>query len=158
MLGSIVIFVRDERADSLITVPTTPTQTPLGKRDTLLTPPAKAAENFYHAYENCMKNPPPDATGQVSEYCQNNNPFGGESLFTNLAQGGVANAGADPVFCAQNLPKSYKITGATSIKNGESTATVEETFGVGNPTTIKVATEEHDGDWKVTNIVCPIPQ
>lgn len=158
VLGAVVVYVRDERADSLIRVPTTPDQTTAGKRDTLLTPPAKAAEDFYHVYENCMKNPPQEAIEHVSEYCQTNNPFGAESLVANLTSGGVANAGADPVFCAQNPPQSYSITGATPIENGQSTATVEETFGEGDPTIIKVATEEHDSTWKITNIICPTPQ
>lgn len=152
------MYVREERADSLITVPISPTPPLTQKSNTLLTQPAQAAQNFYHAYESCVKNPPQEASGQVSEYCQKNNTFGAENLITNLTSGGVAAFGADPVFCAQNAPQSYSITGATPIENSQSTVTVEETFGEEEPVIIKVAAEEHDGKWKVTNIICPTPQ
>lgn len=117
--------------------------------------PEEVTSGFYQIYANCLKNPPPAARGQVSVFCQNNNPFGASNLAANLRAGGVAQAGADPVVCAQNLPQATTI-GQASTNGSKSTLTVIEAFA-GNRVSIKVDLVKEGNSWKVSNITCPRP-
>ena len=90
----------------------TPSATPL-----LLDPEEMkvAADAFYAEYVDCLTNPPAEAKDRVSVWCQQHNSYGAAELYENLVKGGVAAAGADPVACAQDLPRSF-----TAVKAGVS--------------------------------------
>ena len=113
---------------------------------------------FYDEYMDCMTNPPAEATGQVGNWCSSNNSNATSSFPANLEAGGIAEAGADPIVCAQSFPMSYKVkddaTYSTSEKTG--TAFVVEQFGSGE--LVLTALLSGAGDkLLVDNIVCPVP-
>ncbi len=113
-------------------------------------------DNFYKDYDSCMKNPPSQAAGKVSAYCQNNTGLTTTTFKANLEKGGTAKAGADPIFCAQNIPESVNINPDTQITGGKAIVFVSEKFG---PTQIKIQVDilkENDA-WKIDNIICPLP-
>jgi hypothetical protein len=114
------------------------------------------AQNFYTAYQNCLQNPPEQAIGQVSTYCQANTGFTTQNFVKNLETGGVAAAGADPILCAQNTPE--KIEAQSMSEQTLLTARVNVNLIFGEMTqTNKVDLINEDGVWKVDNIMCPQP-
>lgn len=121
----------------------------------LQTTPAEAVAGFYAQYEDCMKNPPKPATGQVGLYCQSHNPFITGTFVTNLERGGVAKAGADPVVCAQNFPQNIKV-GNSTVQGNTTKVKVIETFG---PSTVEpiLSLLKQENGWRVDNITCPKP-
>ncbi len=131
-----------------------PTPTTIGTSDK--TAASEITNNFYQSYDTCMKNPPAAAAGKVSEYCQNNSGFTTSNFAANLEKGGTAKAGADPIFCAQNVPESIIVNPSIQITGSKALALVNETFG---PTQIEIQVEllKENGTWKVDNIVCPLP-
>jgi hypothetical protein len=118
--------------------------------------PVEAAQRFYASFEDCMKNPPPPAAGQVSLYCQSHNPFITATFVTNLERGGVAKEGADPVVCAQNFPEKISVGTMTVVGNTTAKGKVTEAFG---PSTVQpsVSLLKETTGWKVDNITCPRP-
>jgi len=116
----------------------------------------KVAGDFYQNYENCLKNPAAEANGRVSEYCQIHTGLTTANFSANLEKGGTAKAGADPVFCAQNVPESMKTSPDFQIHGDRATGFVEENFG---PSQVKPQVElvRENGVWKVDNVVCPAP-
>lgn len=90
----------------------------------------------------------------VSVYCQNNTGLTTTVFAANLERGGTAKAGADPIFCAQNIPESYTVGRDVQISDNKATTFVNEVFG---PTQIKVQVNflNESGVWKVDNIICP---
>lgn len=115
-----------------------------------------AIENFYNKYDSCMKNPPSEATGRVSEYCQNNTGMTTAAFAANLEKGGTSKAGADPIFCSQNPPESIKASSDFQVYNDKATGFVVEKFGTSQ---IKAQVEliKDNGVWKIDNIACPVP-
>jgi hypothetical protein len=109
--------------------------------------------NFYQEYQSCMANPPNQAEGSVSTWCQANNSFATKDFAKNLANGGVAKAGADPILCAQNPPQSVKAETVTD----PNTVKVVEQFGVGVNVNITVNLVTEKNQPKVNNITCPTP-
>jgi hypothetical protein len=113
---------------------------------------------FYDEYMDCMTNPPAAAEGQVGNWCSSNNSNATSSFPANLAAGGIAEAGADPIVCAQSFPMSYKVETDASYSNSEKrgTAFVTEEFGSGE--LVLTALLSGAGDkLLVDNIVCPVP-
>jgi hypothetical protein len=112
---------------------------------------------FYDEYSNCMTNPPTEAAGQVGNYCADHNSHATPALPANLVAGGVSEAGADPIVCAQNFPMSYSVTSATydsATSTGE--ATLTEKFGsIDEP--IQVKLRYSSSNLLVDNIICPKP-
>lgn len=117
---------------------------------------SEVTSNFYKDYDSCMKNPPAKAAGQVSEYCQNNTGLTTTTFAANLEKGGTAKAGADPIFCAQNPPENIAVNQDIQITDGKAVAFVNKKMG---PTQIKIQVNllKENKDWKVDNIVCPLP-
>ncbi len=113
-----------------------------------------AVLGLYNTYQRCMSNPPPKASGQVSRYCQAHNKYASASFTKNLEKGGVAKAGADPIYCAQNSP--IRITMGT-VNPAQQTVEVIENFGSSTNTKIKAALVEEENIWKVDNFTCPLP-
>ncbi len=110
---------------------------------------------FYKKYQDCMKNPPLEAEGNVDIYCQSHTDLTTPAFLNNLDQGGTAKAGANPIVCAQNIPETVQI-GSISSNNGTSQVVVTETFG---PTKLEVPVllKLENNQWRVDNIVCPRP-
>jgi len=115
-----------------------------------------AITNFYQKYASCLKNPPSEASGKVSEYCQNNTGLTTAAFAGNLEKGGIAKAGADPIFCAQSVPETKKTSSDFQMKNNKAAGFMVEKFG---PNEIKPRIElvNDKGVWKVDNVVCPAP-
>lgn len=111
------------------------------------------AQDYYDKYNSCLKNPPAAAEGNVSVYCQENTGLTSANFINNLAKGGVAKAGADPVLCAQNTPDSIAVSSVNPLKNQ---VTVAEKFGTITQD-ITVSMVENNGSWQVDNIICPAP-
>lgn len=132
----------------------TPTPMPAGYASKVLI--SETTGNFYKTYDTCLKNPPAAATGKVSVYCQNNTGLTTTSFADNLDKGGTAKAGADPVFCAQNIPESMDVDPDIRITENTALAFVNEKFG---PTQIKIQIDlkSENGKWKIDNITCPLP-
>lgn len=103
-----------------------------------------------------MKNPPRQAAGKVSVYCQDNTGLATTTFAANLEKGGTAKAGADPIFCAQNPPESTAVEPNTQITTDKAVAYVTEKMG---PTQIKIRADllKENGTWKIDNITCPLP-
>ncbi len=118
--------------------------------------PEETAMAFYANYEDCLKNPPAVAAGRVSTYCRSRNPFITAAFVANLAQGGIASAGADPIVCAQNFPTGFN-PGIATISGNLAKVEVTENFGgVENIKTLINLLQEN-GSWKVDKIICPKP-
>ena len=117
---------------------------------------AKAVNNFYTSYDSCMKNPPAGSEGKVGEYCQNNTGLTTAAFAGNLEAGGTAKAGADPVFCAQDIPRTMSVNTAMQITADKAIASVLETFGA-TDINIQVVLVNENGIWKIDNIICPLP-
>lgn len=113
-----------------------------------------AASKFYAAYQDCMKNPPAEAAGQVSVYCQSHNAFSTSEFVSNLKEGGIAEAGADPIGCAQNPPSNFLVSEASVKDDSTASVVVTEFFG-GPRLDILVLLKKIGSDWKVDNVVCP---
>lgn len=111
-------------------------------------------DSFYQKYESCLKNPPDEAMGRVSEYCQNNTGLTTAAFAGNLEEGGAAIAGADSVVCSQSLPESMKASSDFQVKNNKATGFMEEKFGP-NGIKVQVNLVKDGGVWKVDNVVCP---
>ncbi|MFA6097828.1 MAG: hypothetical protein WC788_09485 [Candidatus Paceibacterota bacterium] len=116
----------------------------------------KAIDDLYQNYENCLKNPPSEASGKVGEYCQNNTGLTTANFAANLEKGGTAKAGADPVFCAQSVPESMKASTDFRVKNGKATGFMEEKFG-SSQVKPQIELAEENGVWKIDDIVCSAP-
>jgi len=111
---------------------------------------------FYESYETCVKNPPPEAKGRVSVYCQNNTGLTSNNFGQNIEAGGTAKAGADPIVCAQDFPQDINVGNATQGTDDTATVSVSESFGTAKieiPVTLKI----ENGQWMIDNIVCPKP-
>ena len=113
---------------------------------------------FYDEYVECMTNLPAEAAGQVGNWCSSNNSNATSSFPANLAAGGIAEAGADPIVCAQSFPISYKVETDASYSNSEKsgTAFVTEEFGSGELVLTALLSGAGD-ELLVDNIVCPVP-
>lgn len=115
-----------------------------------------AIGNFYRKYEDCVKNPPGEAEGKVSEYCQNNSGLTSAAFAANLEKGGIVKAGADPVFCAHYVPEGMKVDSDFQVKNNKATGFMLERSG-STQTKVQVDLVYEGGAWKVDNVVCPKP-
>lgn len=113
---------------------------------------------FYDEYMDCMTNPPAEAIGQVGNWCSSNNSNATSSFPANLEAGGVAEAGADPIVCAQSFPMSYKVKDDATYSDSEKTgkAFVAEQFGSGELVLTALLSGAND-KLLVDNIVCPVP-
>jgi hypothetical protein len=118
---------------------------------------SSATTAFYDEYSNCMTNPPKEAQGEVGNYCASHNSQATPSLPANLVAGGVAQAGADPIVCAQNFPISYSVT-SSEFNSGTNSgvASLTEKFGAGD-VVITVELRYESNKMLVDNIVCPKP-
>jgi hypothetical protein len=116
----------------------------------------EVANGYYSFYRSCMMDPPPQASGQVSQYCQDNSGLTTASFAANLERGGTAKAGADPVTCSQDPPQSVAVDANVELADGAATAHVTESFG-GTQVTVNVQLVMDGGSWRIDNIVCPAP-
>lgn len=117
-----------------------------------------AAQNYYDAYEACNTNPPREAAGNVSVYCQMHNPYGTENLVQELLANGKIPFGVEPVLCAQNSPLSITVEKTTGSINGNTvTVTVVENFGEDTNLQIPIELVKVGEVWKVNSINCPQP-
>lgn len=116
----------------------------------------KVINDFYENYESCLKNPPAQAAGRISVYCQNNSELATVDFGGNLEKGGVAKSGADPVFCAQSMPETRNVSSDFQVKNDKATGFMEEKFG-SNEIKVQVELINEKGIWKVDNVICPAP-
>lgn len=116
----------------------------------------ETVRSFYIKYDSCVKNPPAEATGRVGEYCQNNSGLTTATFANNLEKGGTAKAGADPIFCAQNIPEGVTVATDTQTAGNRASTSVSEKFG---STQVKIQVEllKENTIWKVDNLVCPKP-
>lgn len=112
---------------------------------------------FYETYTNCLKNPPTAAKGKVSTYCQNNTGLTTSDFAANIAAGGTAKAGADPIVCAQNPPANIQVASSSAQKGTSVTVNVFESYGAGTKVTIPVTVRLENNQWRIANIVCPKP-
>jgi hypothetical protein len=117
---------------------------------------AKAVNKFYTSYDSCMKNPPAGSEGKVSEYCQNNTGLTTAAFAGNLEAGGTAKAGADPIFCAQDIPEAMSVNTDVQITANKAIASVLEKFGT-TQINIQVDLINENGVWKIDNIICSPP-
>ena len=92
----------------------------------------------------------------MSEFCQNNTGLTTTAFADNLEAGGTAKAGADPVFCAQDIPETLSVNADAQIIADNAIATVSEKFGV-TQVNIQVNLANENGAWKIDNIICPSP-
>ncbi len=113
-------------------------------------------KSFYQNYDDCMKNPPAKAKGQVSIYCQNNSGLTTPDFQSNLDEGGTSKAGADPIYCAQNPAESVSVDDV-KISGNQSTGLISETFGEIKLKDIKVELLNNGESWKIDNLICPKP-
>jgi hypothetical protein len=113
---------------------------------------------FYDEYMDCMTNPPAEAIGQVGNWCSSNNSNATSNFPANLEAGGVAEAGADPIVCAQSFPMSYKVRDDATYNSAEKTgkAFVAEQFGSGE-LVLTVSLSGVNDKLLVDNVVCPVP-
>lgn len=116
--------------------------------------PKAVTEKFYTAYEDCLKNPPKEAEGKVSVYCQDNTGYTAKGFSANLEHGGTAAKGADPVACAQDLPYNHQVSDPTFYGDSNAQVVVQEFFA-GPRLDIRVELVKEDGSWKVNNVLCP---
>ena len=116
----------------------------------------ETVNNYYKSYDSCMKNPPSGSEGRVSEFCQNNTGLTTAAFAGNLEAGGTAKAGADPVFCAQDIPETFSVNADAQINADKAIAAVSEKFGV-TEVNIQVNLANENGAWKIDNIICPSP-
>jgi hypothetical protein len=116
----------------------------------------EAVNRFYTGYDACMKNPPAGSEGKVSEYCQNNSGITTAAFAGNLEAGGTAKAGADPVFCAQDIPETMSVNTDMQITANKASASVLEKFET-TQINIQVDLVNENGVWKINNIICPLP-
>ena len=117
---------------------------------------SKIVDDFYQKYESCLKNTPSEANGKVGEYCQNNTGVSSANFAANLEKGGVAKAGADPIFCAQNPPESIKASSDFRLHGDTATGYADEKFGSSQIKT-QIDFVNDSGVLKIDNIVCPKP-
>ena len=139
---------------STVTATASPPETSFSKEAVILVTKA-----FYDEYLDCMTNPPTQAAGQVGNWCASNNANTTTNFPANLEAGGVAEAGADPIVCAQSFPMSYEVRDDSSYSHSEKqgTAFVVEQFGSGELALTVLLNGEGD-KLLVDNIVCPSPQ
>jgi len=111
---------------------------------------------FYDEYMLCMTKPPAEAKDHVGDYCQSHNSNATEALPANLKRGGVSDAGADPIVCAQNFPISYIVDPGFIDTHDMGQAIVTEKFGAGSQVVINAHLRNDSGRFLVDNIVCPV--
>ena len=114
-------------------------------------------EQFYSAYEACLKNPPQEGAGRVAVYCQEHNPYSTSSFSANVTAGGTARRGADPVTCAQNPPSSIAVEAVDLEAPDKAVATVLAVFGSSLAQKIPVVVVREKELWRVDAILCPAP-
>ena len=92
----------------------------------------------------------------MSEYCQNNTGLTTSAFAGNLEAGGTAKAGADPVFCAQDIPETMSVSNDVQITADKAVASVLEKFGTAQ-IDIQIDLVKENSVWKIDNITCPTP-
>lgn len=108
--------------------------------------PQEVTQNYYAAYQNCLQNPPAQAQGTVSQYCQKNNKYVANNFSANTQ-------GIDPVLCSQNPPQSVRIDRQTITNDTASTYAIISTGGTDKQILVHLSSET--GEWKITGIICP---
>lgn len=119
--------------------------------------PGEVVNAFYTKYQACLKNPPADSKNQVSIYCQNQKELVSADFNKNIEIGGIAQLGADPIGCAQNPPQNFLASDANIATDGKSAMVVVKEFFDGPRLDIRVNLKNIDNQWKIDNILCPIP-
>jgi len=114
------------------------------------------AQAFFEEYMLCMTKPPAEAKDHVGDYCQSHNSNATKDLPANLKRGGVSDAGADPVVCAQNFPMSYSVNLGHLDSKGRGRAIVIEKFGAGSRVLIDATLLNTSGTFLVDNLTCPV--
>lgn len=112
---------------------------------------------FYANYQSCLRNPPQEALGRVSTYCQANNPYTTEAFITNLASGATARRGTDPIVCSQNPPSSVAPDAIDFESPEQAVATVVAQYPGGFAQKIPVIMLKLGEDWRVDTVTCPRP-
>jgi hypothetical protein len=111
---------------------------------------------FYDEYMLCMTKPPVEAKDHVGDYCQSHNSNATKDLPANLKRGGVSDAGADPVVCAQSFPMSYSVNLGFLDSKGRGQAIVSEKFGAGSRVLVSATLLNDSGTFLVDNLTCAV--
>lgn len=134
------------------TSPVMPTETVLDAEKVTI---STLLKQFYQAYSSCMQNPPKEAAGKVSTYCQANNPYSSAEFTKNLVSGGAARRGIDPVTCSQN-PVSNIMPDSVDFESPErALVTIALQYGGGFAQKVPVVVIKDSGAWRVDTITCP---
>lgn len=80
--------------------------------------PKEIVQDFYNKFIECSYNPPKEALGMVTNYCQNNTGLTSHNFIENIKN----SPGADSTTCSQNPPdtivaQSENISGNTAVVN-----------------------------------------
>ena len=113
-------------------------------------------KSFYDEYMLCMTEPPAAAKDNVGTYCQSHNSNATKVFPINLKLGGVSDAGADPIVCAQSFPESYSVGLGLLDPEGIGHAIVVEQFGGNSKVLVTAVLKNDSGEFLVDNIVCAI--
>ena len=111
---------------------------------------------FYDEYMLCMTKPPAEAKDHVGDYCQSHSSSATKDLPANLKRGGVSDAGADPVVCAQSFPMSYSVNLGFLDSKGRGQAIVIEKFGAGSRVLVNATLLNDSGKFLVDNLTCAV--
>jgi len=111
---------------------------------------------FYDEYMLCMTKPPVGAKDHVGTYCQSHNSNATNDFPANLKRGGVSDAGADPVVCAQSFPMSYSVNLGYLDSKGRGQTIVIEKFGAGSRVLVNATLLHASGKFLVDNLSCAV--
>ena len=155
LVGAIVLGGCSSKDSATPTNSPTPSASPM---DTASWPTDIQAKTqaFYDEYMLCMTKPPAEAKDHVGDYCQSHNSNATEALPANLKRGGVSDAGADPIVCAQNFPMSYSVKLGYLDSKGRGQAIVIEKFGAGSRVLVNATLLNNSGTFLVDNLTCSV--
>ncbi len=113
-------------------------------------------KSFFDEYMLCMTKPPAEAKDYVGDYCQSHNSNATQSLPANLKLGGVSDAGADPILCAQNVPESFSVGMGFLDPEGVGNVMVIQNFSSDSKVFVNVRLQNDSGEYLVDNIQCAV--
>jgi hypothetical protein len=139
-----IIFINKNQHESSPSVPATAVK-PSG---IVKTAQMQAAEGYFEAFTTCTKNPPSEAAGQVTVYCETHNTYATDTLGAHLEKQ------KESVVCSQTAPKTVSAIRSTEINGNQALVIIREDFG-NSKTNVTYQMQRVDGVWKVENILCP---
>lgn len=111
--------------------------------------PKEVVQDFYSKFTACSYNPPKEALGMVTNYCQENTGLTSDDFIQNIKN----SPGADSTTCSQNPPEDI-VAQSESINGNTAYVDVQEDFGETSEN-VKVSLVLKNGEWKIDNIICP---